>query len=69
MAPAASSEGSCSEDETCAGAQTSERGNCRQPQGNCKGRVTQVCHHYSIDGFHGTFYYGNWRALNHHVAC
>ena len=23
----------------------------------------------SIDGFHGTFYHGNWRALHHHAAC
>jgi len=22
-----------------------------------------------IDGFHGTFYHGNWRALHHHLAC
>ena len=23
----------------------------------------------AIDGFHGTFYHGNWRALHHHAAC
>jgi len=23
----------------------------------------------SIDGFHVTFYHGNWRALHHHAAC
>ena len=23
----------------------------------------------SIDGFHGSFYHGNWRALHHHSAC
>ena len=23
----------------------------------------------SIDGFHGAFYHGNWRALHHHAAC
>ena len=22
-----------------------------------------------IDGFHGAFYHGNWRALHHHAAC
>jgi len=22
----------------------------------------------TIDGFHGTFYHGNWRALHHHAA-
>ena len=22
-----------------------------------------------IDGFHGTFYHGNWRAFHHHAAC
>ena len=37
MAPRVSAEESGSEDETCAAAQTSERGNCRRPQGNCVG--------------------------------
>ena len=23
----------------------------------------------SIDGFHGAFYHGNWKALHHHAAC
>jgi len=23
----------------------------------------------AIDGFHGTYYHGNWRALHHHAAC
>ena len=23
----------------------------------------------TIDGFHGAFYHGNWRALHHHAAC
>jgi len=23
----------------------------------------------AIDGFHGTFYHGNWRELHHHAAC
>jgi len=22
-----------------------------------------------IDGFHGAYYHGNWRALHHHAAC
>ena len=22
-----------------------------------------------VDGVHGTFYHGNWRALHHHAAC
>jgi len=22
-----------------------------------------------IDGFHGAFYHGNWKALHHHAAC
>ena len=24
---------------------------------------------WDIDGYHGTFYHGNWRALHHHAAC
>jgi len=25
--------------------------------------------HLPIDGFHGTFYNGNWRTLHHNAAC
>jgi len=35
--------------------------------------ISLSCKHSSqmltIDGFHGVFYHGNWRALHHHAAC
>ena len=40
---------------------------CHQFYSYCT--VNRPCWTDAIDGFHGTFYYGNWRALHHHAAC
>ena len=44
---------------------------CRALQTECSVGIValSVITVRSIDGFHGAFYHGNWRALHHHAAC
>ena len=41
----------------------------KQAKGTAVKHDTATLPQTCIDGFHGTFYHGNWRTLRHHTAC